>query len=174
MAEITTSLVVSFSNNADSDSVLSAEVDSRDDGYNNGNTDFLPGQEVFYLITKTTDVTLLNQVTSTGSVEFIDNSTEDKEEFLTFANESEASVSTPISGEYETKWLGNVPQGELVKTSELTFSIQKDGQPVESVAVLKITYKTLHQVWKLKGVSAILNGESNYEVVIMIFGENEA
>ena len=170
MAEITASLVVQFTQGSD-DAVLTARVDDREDGKNGGNTSFIPGQVVYYLVTKTDNVEITEQTSSAGILTFVETSTEDFEEFLTFANEAEASTSNPISGTYTTKWLGNVPSANLVKVSPTTFRIQdSSGTSVPSTAVLKINYTTIHRVYKLSGLGATLSGESSYEVVIVIIG----
>ena len=172
MAEITTSIVIQFTQ-GDEDAILTAQVDSREDGRNGGNTNFFPGQVVYYLITKTDNVRVTKQTASAGYISFVENSIEDVEEFLTFANESEASTSNPIYGSYSTKWLGRVPNATLVKSSPTTFRLQSsDGSAVDAVAVLKINYKVLHIVYKLSGLGSTLSGESSYEVVISIIGES--
>ena len=171
MPEVTASIVVNFTL-GDSDGVLSVEFDSREDGYNGGSTTFLPGQVVYYLVDKSSNVTITNQVSSAGTLSFVAFSNESKEEFITFANAAEASVGYPISGNYSTKWIGRSPSGNLVKTDSQTFRIQNsDGTENPSVAVLKLNYTVQHRVYKLSGLGSTLSGESSYQVMIVVFGE---
>lgn len=171
MSEVTASIVVDFTL-GDSEGVLSAEIDGREDGYNNGSTSFSPGQVVYYLVDKSTNVSIIKQTTSAGRVTFVANSIEAKEEMITFANDFEASVGSPIHGGYSTKWIGKAPSGNLVKTDSQTFRIQdSNGTGVPSVAVLKVNYTVNHGVYKLDGLGSTLSGESSYQVMIVIFGE---
>ena len=173
MTSIVTSLVVQFGSDSDASSVLTAEIDSREDGHNAGNTSFTPGQVVYYLISKTSDVTILSQETTAGRLTYVATESFTEKETLHFAKESSATVSNPISGGYTTKWLGNAPAANVTLTSEIEFSLKdSEGSLVEGLGVLQVEYERTVEVYSLSGLPSSLNGEDQYDVIIYITGES--
>ena len=172
MASIVTNLVVQFGTTGTTDSVLSAEVDSREDGHNAGNTSFTPGQTVYYLISKTSDVRILSQETTAGRLTYVTTESFTEIETLHFAKESSASVRNPISGSYTTKWLGTVPAASVSLSSEVTFVLKDSaGDEVKGLGVLRVEYQRTVDVYSLSGLPSSLNGEDQYDVIIYITGE---
>ena len=173
MADVTASIVVQFAPGTDDGSLqLIAEIDSRDDGYNAGSTDFKPGQTVYYLIYKSVLVNITEHVVSAGRIERVVVENIEKTESLIFAHQSSASVGYPIHNTYSTKWLGRTPSGTLVKVSDTEFQLRDaSGAAVEDTGVLHVTYTTQHIVNRIVGVPAVLNGETSYSVVVSIVGE---
>lgn len=121
----TASLTVNFSigTNADTDSHLSAEVDNREDGLNCGNTNFEPGDPVWWLLYKGPQIGNLSITssmgTNTGGLKpvqdiIINDPPNDPvdSEYLTFTDEDlKATVKYPIkTGSYTGgRWIGNGP-----------------------------------------------------------------
>lgn len=173
MANITANLVVNFSNGTEGDdSVLQAEIDSREEGFNSGNTSFTPAQTVYYLVNKTPDVDIVEHLSTAGRIEYVTSITVDQEEALAFAGESEATVRYPIAGAYQSKWLGIVPPANLVLTGPTRFALQDSaGTPHDGLGMLKVNYSTNFDVYRLTGLPAVLSGESDYSVIIYISGE---
>lgn len=169
MGVITTSLVIDFKTDDDT-GILKAEIDSREGGYNDGITSFIPGDSPVFLVYKSPDVTIEGITASSGTVSLIasgshSNSIDDSE-YLTFANEREATPKYPISGGFSSKWLGT--NGGVVSESE-----QKVVIPAKAVAVLKVDYTTLFDAYRLSNVPETLNGETSFPVVIFIAGVQE-
>lgn len=165
MAEITTTLVVSFSSGAGAAGVLRAEVDSRENGYNNGRSSFTAGDAPAYLITKTDDVTISSQVPSTGTIQIIGTGTRVIEETLQFVNEREKTLQYPAqSGSLTFKWLGT-NLGTLLLPDAVTVRAPNLG-----VAVAKVTYISKFTAYRINNVVVPLNGESTFPVVVLITG----
>lgn len=160
---VTTSLVVNFEA-GDADAVLDAEIDDRDDGMNKGNTSFVAGDRVGYLIYKTSNVALQNQIASAGSL--ISRGTEviAVEEFIAFANEKEVALPRPVySGWTSPVWYGRNLGGVTV-VNETTARIGTEG-----VGVCKVKYNTLAYKWELQSPSS-LNSETTFDILIYVPG----
>ena len=166
------SLVVNFSP-GNAEDLLSVELDSRDFGYNNGASNFNPGQDVYYLVSKTSTVRITSTVTTAGATVYKTSEIEDQSETVTFIDSSEITTSYPIVGAYTTKWLGKAPIGNLVLINESTFQLQdSSGAALKGLGVLKIEYQTKFDVYKLFGLPAKLNDEEEYQVIVYISGES--
>lgn len=164
MSSVTASIVVQFTSEGAA-GLLNAEIDSREDGFNAGKTSFQPGDSPAFLIFKSSDVNIVSIEPSAGNIASLASGLLDVEEFLTFANKTEANLSKPISGALTAKWLGNnlgVPQvvgDNLVRV------------PTQGVGVLKVSYKAPFLARRLSGLPSVLNGETEYQVLILITGE---
>lgn len=162
MPLITTSLVIDF-DAGEEGGILTAEIDDRTDGYNTGNTSFVPGDSPAFLVYKTTNVVIDGIDQSEGAVNIIAAGSIDVEEYLTFANEREASPSKPISSAFSSKWVGR--DGGIVTQTESKITV-----PTPTVAALKITYKSNFTAYRLTGVPLELDGETSFPIIIYIAG----
>ena len=129
---ITATLVVNFGQQAGARTDgLVAEIDNRPDGLNAGRTAFSPGDEVFILLYKTSNITLNAAISSAGiltrradlSPVFIE-----KEQDLQFVDRIEQSLSYPIPVDVAGSgvWLGN-DLGFVTQRTEIVLGIP---QPV--------------------------------------------
>lgn len=137
MAEnVTASLVVSFDTRGSDTSTMSVEVDSRENGLNNGDTQFDPGDQVWCLLYKTDDVTVTGFYTSTGSM--VAKGYEDivVEEFVAFPMDREATLSKPAIGPVSYLWVGN-NLGNITVENQTKLTAATEG-----VGVAKVNYTT--------------------------------
>lgn len=163
---ITTSLVVNFSTSGSS-GLLSAEIDARPAGYNAGKTSFNPGDAPAFLVFKSSDVEIDSVEPSAGSITDETGGTVEVTEMLEFANVAEATLQKPVDGgSIVAKWLGNnLGTPVLVGDTKITI-------PAAGVGVLKVTYQSRFIAKRLNGIPTLLNGESEFEVLIVITGHN--
>lgn len=175
---ITTSFTITFGSGGGGGAVLKAEVDDRTDGLNGGNTNFMPGDKVGWLLFKTTQgsnaVTVTGKKSSLGSIVPAGTGTGSKEvkEFLQFANEATASLGYPCPGNIKSMtWVGT-SYGEVVKVDETTVKISKfEGKPDNPVAgVLEIVYDSPCETYYLE--NTLLEGRSTYDALIVIVGNS--
>jgi len=162
--QITTSIVVQFSTGGSS-GILTAEIDSRADGYNKGKTSFVPGDSPAFLIFKSSDVEIISIEASAGSIGNLVSGTLEVSELLQFANVDEATLQKPITGGLTYKWLGN-NLGVPVMVGDVKVRI-----PTKGVGILKVDYNSPFLARQLSGLSTTLNGETEYSVLILITGE---
>ncbi len=163
--EVTTTLVVNFSAGEGGD-VLIAEIDSREDGFNGGNTRFGAGDQPVFLIFKTDNVTIDLITPSAGLIQNVGIEDIVFEETLTFAKERQATIQKPAqTGILDSfKWIGN-DLGIPVLSDPRTVTIPTDG-----VGVLKVTYTSRALVRRLTNITVPLNGETEFVVLILIEG----
>ena len=164
MAVVKTSIVVQFTT-ADGGGHLSAEIDSRPEGYNKGITSFAPGDSPAFLVFKSSNVTIVSVEPSAGTITTLAGGSLLVEEMMHFPKETEASLQKPISGALASKWLGN-DLGTVIVVGDLKVRVANTG-----VGVLKASYNSAFLAYRLGGLPVKLDGESNYEVLILITGE---
>lgn len=173
MASVVANLVVNFSLGEGDGGVLQLELDSRDDGYNNGSTTFTPGQKVYYLLTKTPDVNIIDHLSTAGIITYVTSEVIEEEEIVTYAGASSANTQYPIHGAYATKWLGRPGASNVVLTSPNTLSLKDSaGDDAEGLGVLHVTYTHVVDVYLLSGLPSSLNGEEEYTVIVYVTGES--
>jgi hypothetical protein len=144
--------------------LLAAEIDSREDGYNAGRTQFAPGDQPALLIFRSTGVTLDSVRPSAGNIAPLASGTMTVEETLAFADSAEATLRYPTNTLTSWKWLGNdLGTPEIV--DELTLRV-----PAAGVAELRVVYETTFDARRLSGVPAVLNGETEYDVLVLVEG----
>ena len=143
---------------------LSAEVDSRPEGLNAGKTTFFPGDDVYFFVYASSNVTYETPIPSAGSITALESETVSRTDDISFPNVDTATISVPATGITSYKWLGN-QLGALTLQDEMTVKADAIG-----VAVAKIEYTTVPDVYKLSSPS-ILNGETEFTILIYIQGE---
>lgn len=158
---VTTSIVIQFGDEDSEQYHLTAEVDSRLDGFNKGNTKFIPGDSPAILVYRSPELSL-QLIASTGSLGSLGTGTIDVEEYLIFANEATAQLSKPPQGSVTLKRLSG-PTGARVVGKEVVLS-------QAGVGVYKANYKAKYDAYRLKNVPTTLNGETSFPVVIVIIG----
>ena len=164
MGIISTSIVVNFGQ--DDQGILTAEIDGRPDGYNDGETKFAPGDTAAFLIYATSNVNVNTPVVSLGSVQQIAGPQNlDKEEFITFEDTKEASAGFPVLSGFTYTWLGN-DLGAVTVTDQRTIRAATKG-----VGVLRVNYTTQYTPWLLTNIPTSIEGETSFPVLIFISGE---
>lgn len=157
MGQVTTSITINFQTaDGDTTSVLNAEVDGREDGFNVGRTSFLPGDSPVFLIYKTSNVIVDVIQSSEGSISQIGTGQVTEEQWLTFAYEKEASLSKPAAGSLTIAYTtGPTPRVESQTKAVLD---------AEAVAAVKVTYGVDFLAYKVTGASG------NAPLVVYIAG----
>lgn len=171
---ITTSFTISFGSGGGGGAVLKAEVDDRPDGSNGGNTSFIPGDNVGWLLFKTTlgqqEVTITGMKSSIGSIEGGAASSKEIKETLTFANDTAATLGYPISGGFKSvEWVG-ANLGTLVMLDETAVKLQgvEKSNTNPFAGVVEVVYDSPCQVYSL--TNTLVTGKSSYEALVVVVG----
>lgn len=166
---VTTSIVVQFSTGSE-DGVLTVEVDDRDaaqGGLNGGKTSFVPGDTVFLLLYKSSNVTLQAALASIGSLSAGQQVTISKTEDVTFAGETEASVRYPVlPGSLSYQWIG-ASLGAVSVISENKVRIPAPPANSYPVGIARVTYDTRATAYRLQHSDP---GLSEYGIVAFFAG----
>jgi hypothetical protein len=169
---VTTSIVVQFSRGEDG-GVFSVEVDGRevaDGGLNGGRSSFLPGDTVKLLLFKSANTTVdyveasLGALTTQSATVFVK-----VQEDLTFANETEASLSKPTTGLSSVVWLGR-NLGTLALSGDSKVVIPAPSVGDYAVGVARVVYYSQAHVYTLTHSS--LAGVSEYPIVALFIGSS--
>lgn len=161
---ITASLVVNLDRSG-GDGTLSIEVDGRENGLNNGKTNFAPGEDVGLLVFRSTNVVIDEIISSLGSISGAGNGSYAVEEFATFANTNDASVSKPIWGSLSYDWIGKSLGGLQVVDNGTRVLAREKG-----IAAAALDYGSSYQGYYLRNTPTTYNGRTKYPVVIVVFG----
>lgn len=162
---VTASLVVSFGSDAADGAVLVAEVDNRsltEGGYNNGKTQFLPGDSVHYLLYQYLIASTTHR-SSAGTLSKVGSGQRQVEETVSFLDTVDASVRLPIYTLDSVEWLGNdlgamsAPGGQALRCA------------VSGVGVAIVKYTAKFDVYRLNSPSSI-NGRDAFDIAILIVG----
>lgn len=166
MSTVSASLVVRFGASASAmgRGRLSAEIDSRPDGLNNGKTSFSPGDSVGFLVYAGAGVTLTRVVPSVGAVGSVGPQSVPITEFVQFANSKEANLRAPVSGGISAQWVGLDGGAVSVANGVVTL-------PQESVGVLYASYTATALGYMLSNVPSQVVGLTEFEVLVYIEGE---
>lgn len=164
MITITTSLVVDY--NASDSPFLEAEIDGRNDGLNGGKTTFAGGERPAYLVFKSPDVSILQQITSMPEVGIaaLPDQNVITEEFILFENEKESESSKYINSGFTFEWYGR-------SLGTISYDGKKLSVPVKGVAVAKITYTTVAKAFRLENVPSLVNGKGEFQILVHIIGQ---
>lgn len=149
-SKVTTSVVVRFAT-GDQDGTLLVEVDDRDKddgGLNGGRSSFNPGDNVFLLLYKSSNVVLDHSSSSLGTLTKTGTTVVTQTEQVTFAGEEEATVRYPISGSIlTTTWFGN-NLGNISVVGETAVRIPTPASGY-SVGIAEITYRSNADIYRL-------------------------
>lgn len=158
MRILSTSVVIGFEGSASKkDELFSAEVDSREDGYNGGKTSFYKGDAPVVLLFSTYGVALNRIVQSEGANVYLGEGTFTVEESLVFANTRSEKLDKP--------YLSNM---EIVGSMPAIGSWQVSGNelllPNNVVAVVNVRYTSWFRAYR------ITNTSGDYPVVVYFEG----
>jgi len=163
----TTSITVDFTTADGAEGtteLLKAEVDSREDGLNGGDTTFISGVDSpAFLVFKSTPVSIDVMTPTYGNIQSLGSGTYLVEDIVTFSMENTKALNYPISGNFTYKWLGR--SNGSVSHTENTLSLAE-----KSIGVLKISYEATYSAYRLNNIPAILDGETEFSVLIYIAG----
>lgn len=166
---ITTTLTVQFGQ--DSQGHLTAEIDGRtaaEGGLNSGNNSFVPGDIAYFLVYKSTGVTIDSITTSDGSVSYVGTAVVPQEDVLIFSNERQASINKPLKpGQALTKvWMGTDLGALSVASDQGTVTSATSG-----VAVAKVNYNSDVLIYSLNS-PLTSGGLDEFTINILIVGSN--
>ena len=159
---VTTSLVVQFGLGTDEDNnFLSAEIDSRPEGYNGGNTSFLAGDSPVFLVYRSEGLTL-SFVSSKGSIAYVGTGQIEVDEYITLANEKTGSLPKPPLGPVTMTHFGGTVGATIVGLEVVL--------PAVGTAVYRVQYSASFLAYRMSGIPAIFNGETTFPVVVVVTG----
>lgn len=164
---VTATILVDFAQGGESGATghLSAEVDDRADGLNNGDTSFQPGDTAYFLVFKSANVTHTDPVPSAGTVTAATVGIVTKEDQIIFANVATGSLPVPALAITDYEWMGTDLGTLTLGDDEMTVTAATAG-----VAVCKITYTTQPEAYGLAS-PANINGETDFDILVYIAGE---
>lgn len=170
MSNVTATIVVNFSDSSASGSggLLTAELDTRQDGYNAGKSSFAPGDEPVILVRKSDNVVITSVQTSLGACAYFASGVTQEEEFLNFVNSNSANASKPITNNFVSQWYGaNLGGVKIAGNQEVKLLA---APPIVGVGVLGITYDSAFLAYRLTGVPSMVNGKGTFNVLIAFNG----
>lgn len=161
---VTATLTVQFTSDS-ADSLLKLEIDGRAGGLNGGKTSFSPGDSVYYLKYKTSDVTELAHVASAGSISGAGTGSTAQEEYIVITSQNTSgNVSYPISSGWTYQWLGN-NLGQVKRVGETGWRLASSITNTD-VGVLKVNYNAAFSAYRLSAVDLNID-----QVAIVVVGE---
>jgi len=164
-----TTIQVSFSTpgaDAYSNAHLSAEIDSREGGLNAGKTSFAPGDDVYILVYKSSNVEISSVAVSAGSCSGQGSVNVSTTEDVIFADSVESSLGKPCAGGLTSqKWLGNNLGAISLGSDQTTLTIAAKG-----VGVAKVGFDSTALVYKLTSPTT-LDGETDFTILVMVVGD---
>jgi len=150
--KITTSLVVQFNDpegGGGEGRYLSAEIDGREDGLNQGDTNFVLGSSPGFLVFKSSGLTYSMKQTD-GSIANEGSVSVEVTETVTFADSNEASLQKPPSGAVTWVALGAGGGGNfLVEGTKVTVA---GGAKI--FGIYEATYRTTADAYRLTSATA--------------------
>lgn len=159
MADIRATLVVDFTggdSQAD-DGILQLEIDDREDGLNGGQTSgFRPGDNVYLLRYKSSDVSIIKQFTTNGSIASAGSDTRIfVGEQISFDNSREVSLQHPAAGGFSLTWQGNQfdAQGNQKSLSAVLVDQNKVRLSEPGYGIALVTYTAAFDVFRLHSVT---------------------
>lgn len=184
MTTVTTSIVIEFdSGDADINYIFTAEVDGREDGLNNGNTSFKPGDPVYILLYRTPNTVLDGIIVTHGNVNPSGGVSTRKvgvpdSEFAQFIATDSTTLTYPVVSNFIGEWVGdNSDLGvvQVLNNSSLKLaSVPKEADgvtPKEHYAgVYEYSYTTDFQPYLLKHNA--IGSKDKYQIIIYIYGHS--
>lgn len=166
---VTTSTIVNFSSTAgNASNIFSLEVDDRPDGLNTGNTSFRPGDNVGLLLFQSANVALLEIIVTFGSLANKGGTTKTlDDQWLTYGNEPEASVSYPLTS-YDFSWIGT-SLGGVTLVNESVFRLTSP-PTTRYIGVAKLA-NGISPCTAYMLTNTLIAGEDDYRIGIYAFGE---
>lgn len=146
---------------------LSAQIDTREDGLNNGKSSFSPGEMVAFLVFEGPGVTHDYPVCSAGSVALFDWQGEGllEEHDVMFQNNDSVTVGKPIAELLNVTWVGRSLGDLTLQDDKLTLRATNEG-----VAVARIEYRTVTPKAYVLQSPQTIAGLSDYAILVYIEG----
>lgn len=169
MALITTSLVVGFGEASDEagNRIVKAEVDPREDGYNNGKTSgFTPGDSVGILLYKPDGSTVTRIKTSKGGVYKSGTTYREIEEDQQVDSTRDISVSYPVPSSFSYQWIGN-NLSNVVRLNESALRLSKTEDQLGDLyaGVLRMSYNSPCDLYVLH--NTLISGVGDYPILVV-------
>ena len=157
------SIVVSLGS-AEGSAKFNVAIDGRKDGLNHGKTSFRVGDDVYFLVNKSSNVGPVTTLTSYGNLAVYGTATESIEEFIVIDSADPSSLQKVPQGSVNTTWIGT--NLGLVTVNE--GDVQLVNPPTGNfIGVLKCKYTAGYQTWKLFNTSMLdVNGDMVKELTI--------
>jgi len=143
---------------------LSAEVDSRPEGLNQGKSSFLPGDTAWFLVHASRNVTVDTPIASAGSVLSARVGSVSRTDDVFFENATTATLSVPADGIQKVTWFGTDLGSVSLGSDQLTVTASRSG-----VAVARITYSTSPKAYGVKSPTQ-LNGSTDFSILVLVTG----
>lgn len=164
----TTTIQVQFGRDSTdaSNAHLSAEIDSREDGLNKGDTSFDLGDTAWFLIFKSANVTIASITASAGSIGGGQSLNVERTEDVTFADSAESSLGVPAQSITSTTWLG-------ANLGSLTLDADKQTVRAGSkgVGVARVKYvatATAHSLTSPISLNAV--ALTSFPILVLVIG----
>lgn len=154
---------VQFGDDLDASAHLSAEMDDREGGPNEGKTRFLPGDTAWFLVFRSAGVEVTTTA-SAGSVIPGDEVSFVREVELTFEDTATARLPVPAQAVLGCTWYGRSLGQPVLAEDQMTLRLPRSG-----VAVAKVTYRTKALSFGLKSPAA-LAGEVDFSILVLVKG----
>ena len=161
---VNTSFQISFGTGVDaSRGHLSAEIDDRPEGLNEGKTRFVPGDTAHFLVYKSANVAYDNPIPSAGSITGGGTVVVEKEEDIAFADTDTATLRIPANSIVSVIWLGS-SLGALALADPQTLKASAKG-----VAVARVRFTATANAHALQSPASVA-GLTDYSILVFILG----
>jgi len=155
---------VAFGGGASASGHLSAEIDNRPEGLNQGKTAFQPGDTAWFLVHASRNVTVERPLASAGSILNATVGTVIRTDDIFFENSSTATLPVPADSLQRVTWFGH-PLGALtLGPDQLTVTAAQAG-----VAVARVVYATSPKAFGVKSPVS-LNGSTDFGILVLVTG----
>ncbi len=166
---VSATIVVEF--NAAESGEMTAELDTREDGYNAGKSSFSAGDEPVILLRKSDNVILDLVICSLGTITQFATGFTSETNWLTYPRTKDANTDKIISSNFTSQWFGN-NLGSVQVQGDKSVILTAAGANT-SVGVLKVTYDSNFIAYKLAGIPSTVNGQKEFSVLVMFVGHTE-
>lgn len=167
---VTTSVVVNFGTSEEdkSSQLLRAEVDDREEGYNNGKTSFIPGDNVGILLFSSESFTLTQAIASKGTVSKHSDTHKSIDDFFQIEGDREIDLTYPVESTFTKEWYG-INLGNITRINEGALQLSNDALEPPYVGVVKIAYSSPCGLWVLS--DTLIADKTEYPIIVFFQGE---
>jgi hypothetical protein len=167
----TTTIQVQFGSESayDSGAHLSAEIDDREGGLNNGNTQFNPGDTAWILVYTSANIEVTETASSAGTIGVGGVETVSKTTDVTFARETEGRINVPATGIESVVWLGENLGNLTLGADSITVTAEREG-----VAIGRVTYTAQAQAYSITSPASLSAGGltiTDFPILVLIVGD---
>lgn len=143
---------------------LSAGVDDRDAGLNNGDTQFQPGDTAWFLVYKSQNVNVDYVKASAGTVVNSGPQNFSRTEDLHFEDGDSASLPVPSSGITSVLWIGNSLGNLTLSGDEMSIKADSKG-----VAIARVTYMVTPESFGIVAPTTVA-GLVDFPILVLVKG----